>query len=156
MLAAIKNAIVEYLKSQIAPDKPLFGVKSVVSGRLISQSIPTIVYPTISVYVDNSDFDIPYGGNSPIRLAAKIYLELMTASLKRMGDAEDECLRLVLSDDGSKGLVKALQLKPGFQVNGQGFLASINEQNIRFVIGTASTDGFTMGAIVPLAIQTTR
>jgi hypothetical protein len=157
MLAAIKNEVITHLKTKLGANDYLWGIKEIRSGRvaLLGNPIPSayVKFPFITIYVDSSNCMLA-SGKSPYYIEAVFALEVYTVSTKNLGEAEDECLKLYLSDDGLKGIMKVFKEKQGFVVNGQPFLVTPSEQEARVIVGGTEDDGFTYAIHLPLRVVT--
>lgn len=152
MIALIKQAIIDYLTDELRDT--LSDMKYIVSGPVISQSIPDAKYPFVSVYNENLKVSYQMGVSDPlIELDGIMMLEAYTQSGKSIGEAEDACMRLFLSDDKKKGLIKALQKKIRYTVGSDVFLA-IPSKEIELRPGDKTEDNFSYAGRIALKITT--
>lgn len=151
MLAVIKKAVLDYLESEAIVGGKNEGIKTFLSGPIESQAVPTAKYPYVSAYWKNSLTTFPHPSMSVYD--CELILELYTVSMETAGEAEDECTRLVISDDETKGLLAAMKAKMGYQINGKSFLVRPSGP-VQYRFGSKATDGFTYAAQIPLSVQT--
>lgn len=152
MFAALKKALADALTAELGTGKLLEGVQGIQRGPVVSASEPTVLHPYVSVYVPSGQYVGAQGG-ARVDIDAELAVELYTQSMASHGDAEDECLRLLLSDDATQGLLVALDRVRLQLPGGQHFRLSRGEKwQARY--GGGAQDGFTFAARVPLALRT--
>lgn len=152
MIALIKQAIIDYLTSEMESGKTMSDFNAVFSGPVLSP--PDVLFPYVSVYFDPITFEMPMGTSVPsLRFDGVINLEVYTQSGKSVGDAENECVRLFLSDDMEHGVIKALQKKFCYTVGTQPVIV-IPSKQIDFRPGNKGEDAFTYAGRIALNYKT--
>ena len=153
MLAALKKVLIDYFKTMMAPGEALSGIMDIRSGRIVSLSVPGIKFPFISISVEKINVKLA-SGKTPYYMESLFMLELYTVSNKALGVAEDECLKLFLSDDLATGIMKLFHDKQSFYVGTQPFLVTPNDEDAIVIAGGSPDDAFTYAIRLPLKVIT--
>lgn len=124
----------------------LDGIASVWLGPEPPAAIPTQLDPSLTIEFVQED--TPTAEADAYRLSGNVTLRLFTSSMEGPGPAQQEMLRLLMSDDQTKGLLPFLKAKQGYETtNGKGIF--IRPQRVQVLRG-GDASSYTFMAVVPL------